>query len=1245
MTAKTFIKITLTICFFSVGNKSFNQSWSQKANIPSGAGSYINFSTNGKGYMMAPFSTALLEYNPTTNTWTTKAAFPGTPRESAVAFTIGSKGYIATGVQMDGGLLNDLWEYNAIANTWTQRANFPGGARQNAIAFSIGGNGYLGTGYDGTIKNDFWEYNPTTNVWTPKTDFGGGMRAEAVGFSIGDKGYIGTGTSSLDNTGLKNDLWEFNPGTNSWTQKANLPAAARVVAVAFSLGMKAYLGTGSGDINAGPGPFYHDFWRYDPSTNAWTSQPDYPGAGSFLLSGFSIGANAFVGAGEGGATFSDFWQFSTPDGNVGSWIVRGTSPTPRRGEAAATSNGIVYVVGGAPPFSTSSVATAEAYNPATNSWTTLASMPIASQQLTAQSINGIVYAVAGGGCCGAYSDVQAYNPATNTWTLKASAPTARYGATSAVVNNKMYVMSGGSGYGALYQNLEVYDPVTNSWTTKASMPFFRGGCAAIAVNGIIYAIGGGNSSGTIFGTVQAYDPSTDTWSIKSGMPTPRGGLTVTVHNNKIYAIAGNNNTDGDIGIVEIYDPATDTWTSGPPLGPALQSLASATVNNKLYTFGGTITAYPNSPVLTVEELTPACPATGSSTTIIACDQYMWNGVVYTTSGDKIYTTTNAAGCDSIATLHLTINHSSTSSTTVTACDQYLWNGVVYTISGDKTYTTTNAAGCDSIATLHLTINHSTASSTTVTACDQYLWNGVVYTTSGDKIFTIMNAAGCDSVATLHLTINHSTTSSTTVTACDQYLWNGVVYTTSGDKIYTTTNAAGCDSIATLHLTINHSTASSTTVTACDQYLWNGVVYTTSGDKIYTTTNAAGCDSVATLHLTINHSTSSSTTVTACDQYLWNGVVYTTSGDNIYTTTNAAGCDSIATLHLTINHSTTSSTTVTACDQYSWNGVVYTTSGDKIYTTTNAAGCDSVATLHLTIINGNTVPLITCPPGGAFIRGTNANCKYTIVDGEFNATASATCGTPTLSYVLTGATTGTGSSTLSGIVLNKGITAINWTASNGSLTSTCSFNVNVVDNQAPLVTCPGNISTTLKGRNCNTKVKTLNPTYSDNCGAVTALTWVMSGATSGSSPVTGINNAGSQSFNAGTTTVTYTAKDAVGNSSTCSFTVTVVNPNCPNPLITKISAETIRTKKILVGELTIIVNPNPSINHFTFKIESNNPEQKVSVRILDLLGRQLETRDNLSANQTLQIGNNYKAGVYIAEIIQGNQRRVIRLVKL
>jgi hypothetical protein len=55
---------------------------------------------------------------------------------------------------------------------------------------------------------------------------------------------------------------------------------------------------------------------------------------------------------------------------------------------------------------------------------------------------------------------------------------------------------------------------------------------------------------------------------------------------------------------------------------------------------------------------------------------------------------------------------------------------------------------------------------------------------------------------------------------------------------------------------------------------------------------------------------------------------------------------------------------------------------------------------------------------------------------------------------------------------------------------------------------------------------------------------MTGATTGSSPATGINSVGTQTFNLGVTTVTYTARDAAGNSTSCSFTVTITDAQLP-----------------------------------------------------------------------------------------------------
>jgi hypothetical protein len=358
-------------------------------------------------------------------------------------------------------------------------------------------------------------------------------------------------------------------------------------------------------------------------------------------------------------------------------------------------------------------------------------------------------------------------------------------------------------------------------------------------------------------------------------------------------------------------------------------------------------------------------SSGSAETISACDSYLWpsNGSTYTSSGSYTHTLTNAAGCDSLLILNLTINNSTPGSESVVACGSYFWstNSTNYTSSGAYTEVLANAQGCDSVVTLNLTINNSNSGTSTITACGNYTWsaNTVTYSASGTYVATLTNIAACDSTATLNLTITNSTTGSESITACNSYTWsaNATTYTTSGAYTATLTNGAGCDSTATLNLTVNSSSSSTINPVACDSYVApDGNTYTSTGTYAAIITNAVGCDSTITINLTVNSSSGSAATITACDSYLWptNSSTYTLSGAYTSIFTNAAGCDSTVTLNLTINSSNAGSETVTACDNYTWpaNSTTYTSSGTFSATLTNASGCDSVATLNLTINNSN-----------------------------------------------------------------------------------------------------------------------------------------------------------------------------------------------------------------------------------------------------------------------------------------------------
>ncbi|HNY49932.1 MAG TPA: hypothetical protein PLV50_10405 [Smithella sp.] len=311
--------------------------------------------------------------------WTQKKDFGGVARSEAVAFGIlNGKGYMGTGWN-GTTYYSDFWEYDAAANTWTQVANFgstpnneDGLIRKSAVAFAIGTKGYVGTGYDGTnYYNDFWEYDPASNVWTQLPNVGATAaaatgvagRADAVGFSImtsasAGKGYAGTG---FDGTNYYKDFYEFDPATGFWTKKTDFPGTARTEAVGLSISTKGYVGTGrSGTALA---QYHQDFYEFNPAANTWTRKADFAGGvRAEAVALYCQCSNGYVGlgtipcydpcgedcpCGKVCYAFSDFWEYNA---TTDQWIQKayydGGELTGARTEAAAFSlNSVSHFVG------------------------------------------------------------------------------------------------------------------------------------------------------------------------------------------------------------------------------------------------------------------------------------------------------------------------------------------------------------------------------------------------------------------------------------------------------------------------------------------------------------------------------------------------------------------------------------------------------------------------------------------------------------------------------------------------------------------------------------------------------------------------------------------------------------------------------------------------------------------------------------------------------------------------------------
>lgn len=125
--------------------------------------------------------------------------------------------------------------------------------------------------------------------------------------------------------------------------------------------------------------------------------------------------------------------------------------------------------------------------------------------------------------------------------------------------------------------------------------------------------------------------------------------------------------------------------------------------------------------------------------------------------NNLSSSTNSSSYPDYSAFVLKLNQCLSTSNTITtsSCLSYTApDGQVFTQSGQYTSTLTNAAGCDSVITINLTIHQPSASSITESACKEYTApDGQVYTQSGTYTSVIPTASGCDSTITIALTIN------------------------------------------------------------------------------------------------------------------------------------------------------------------------------------------------------------------------------------------------------------------------------------------------------------------------------------------------------------------------------------------------------------------------------------------------------------------------------------------------------------
>ncbi|CAN5681288.1 hypothetical protein BH11BAC3_BH11BAC3_34750 [soil metagenome] len=502
--------------------------------------------------------------------------------------------------------------------------------------------------------------NTGTDSWTKKSDFAGVGRSDAITFTIGNKGYLGLGRSFSFPLPYYTDFWAYDPATDSWTQQADFPGGDRVNPIGFSVGGKGYIGTGR---IYSTNTYLKDFWEFDPTTNTWMQKGDFGGGNRYASAAFSVGNRGYICGGVDLAYvfFNDLWEY---DPQTDQWTQKASVGTTGRASSVA-------------------------FNIADKGYVGMGSV------------------VNGGNTSTALKDFWEYTPATDSWTQKADFRGTNYYSANAIfsIGDKGYVSDLDLGKKNLWQ----YDPAFDAWSLKKSFPgTSRSSSVGFSIGGTGYLCTGMNYINNLkdFWEYKPEDAFIYQWS--SGETTP----SIKVKTSGIFSITVSNSQGCT---------ATSAYTNvivGTPF-PAPMILAD----------GPTTFCEGRNVTLGVNNFWDNDPAgtTGLDYTYLWSTGETTQSIVVSNAGIYTLRVTNSTGCNqvtdpievtvtSVPIPHIipdsgpTVVFCESSSADLTAIPgttdpgiRYLWsNGdttqtITVAISGEFYVTTTDSNGCSGIS--------------------------------------------------------------------------------------------------------------------------------------------------------------------------------------------------------------------------------------------------------------------------------------------------------------------------------------------------------------------------------------------------------------------------------------------------------------------------------------------------------------------------------------------------------------------
>ena len=273
------------------------------------------------------------------------------------------------------------------------------------------------------------------------------------------------------------------------------------------------------------------------------------------------------------------------DLNTGQWTSTGNLRQGRRGHTGVLLNDGRVMVAGGRDADGEPMASAEIYDPASATWTTSAPMAIGRLGHSMSVLSDGRVMVAGGssrgpsGASGGQTirpdaTAEVFDPATNTWRITSSMRTARFEHTATALPDGKVLVAGGQGpaEGGKVQALktsELYDPAVDGFVSTTDLSEARTNHAAVLLSDrssvLVMGGAGGDNADISISTAELFDSRSGTWNQVGPLLLDRTGHTATLMPDGRVLVAGGESAQRgqrrSLRTGEVYDPNGREWRS------------------------------------------------------------------------------------------------------------------------------------------------------------------------------------------------------------------------------------------------------------------------------------------------------------------------------------------------------------------------------------------------------------------------------------------------------------------------------------------------------------------------------------------------------------------------------------------------------------------------------------------------------------------------------------------------------------